>query len=164
MTAACPDSIQIVERSPDHADAARLLAAFYDEQVKRYGFADSIEMNSGEFVPPRGMFVVVYYDGQPVGCAGWRWHDRDSRTVEIKKAFIAPASRGLGIGRQLLDWLERDAVVAGAEQSILETGVRNVEALRLFVSQGYRSADRYVPGRDPAINRAFVRSLVSHDL
>lgn len=164
MTGARPDSIWIAERSPDHADASGLLAAFYEEQVKRYGFADSIEMNENEFVPPGGMFVVAYHDGQPVGCAGWRWHDRARRTVEIKKAFVAPASRGVGIGRQLLDWLERHAVAAGAERSILETGVRNVEALRLFASQGYRPVDRYVPGRDPAINRALARSLVSHDL
>lgn len=164
MTGACPDSIRIVERSPDHADAAGLLAAFYDEQVSRYGFADPVELEKDEFVPLNGMFVIAYHDGQPIGCAGWRWHDRASRTVEIKKAFVAPASRKLGIGRQLLDWLECHAVAAGAEQSILETGVRNTEALRLFARRGYEPVDRYVAGRDPAINRAFARSLISDDL
>jgi ribosomal protein S18 acetylase RimI-like enzyme len=69
------------------------------------------------------------------------------------------ASRGLGAGRALLSWLERHALAAGARRAILETGVRNTAALGLFTSAGYRPVDRYVQGRDPAINRAFARLL-----
>jgi hypothetical protein len=36
--------VEITERSPGHEDAARLLRAFYDEQVGRYGFAESIDL------------------------------------------------------------------------------------------------------------------------
>ena len=164
MTPQGVGSFEIAERSPGHPDAAGLLRAFYDEQVGRYGFADSVDLESGEFARPAGAFVVAYQDGQPAGCGGWRWYDRAARTVEIKKTFVIPASRGLGVGRALLSWLEEDAVFAGAERAILETGVRNTAALGLFASQGYQPTDRYVPGRAPEINRAFARSLVSHDL
>lgn len=140
-----------------------MLRAFYDEQVGRYGFAESAELSPREFVPPEGVFVVVYHSGDPVGCGGWRWHDRGTRTVEIKKTYIAPASRGLGAGRALLSWLERHAVAAGADRAILETGVRNTAALRLFASAGYLPVARYVPGRDPEINRAFARRLTTRD-
>ena len=84
-----------------------------------------------------------------------------AHTVEIKKNCVAPEWRRLGAGRALLSWLERHAVAAGARQAVLETGVRNTAALSLLTSAGYRPVDRYVDGRDPAINRAFARSLVS---
>jgi len=153
------DLIDLVERSPAHADVVGLLRAFYAEQVSRYGFADSIALGDDQFARPRGVFVVVYDDGGPAGCGGWRWHDVGSRTVEIKKTFVVPASRGRGIGRTLLCWLEREAVAAGAVRAILETGVRNAEALGLFASQGYEPVASYVPGRDPEVNRAFARDF-----
>ena len=151
--------VQITERPPAHPDASRLLRAFHREQVDRYGFADPIELNS--CAPPGGVFAVVYRGGAPVGCGGYRWFDPAAGTVEIKRVYIVPASRGRGTGRALLTWLERNAVAAGAHRAILETGVRNTAALGLFTSAGYRPVDRYVQGRDPQINRAFARSLVS---
>jgi GNAT superfamily N-acetyltransferase len=117
--------VRIVECRPGHPDAAGLLRAFHREQLERYGFADPIELDSGEYTPPRGLFAVVYQDGAPVGCGGYRWFDRAARTVEIKRMYLTPASRGHGAGRTLLCWLEHHAVRAAAHRAILETGVRN---------------------------------------
>ena len=103
----------------------------------------------------------MYWDGRPAGCGGYLWFDHSSQTVEIKKVYVAPGARGLGAGRALLSWLERHAAAAGARRAILETGVRNTAALRLFTAAGYQPVDRYVDGRDPKINRAFARTLAS---
>ena len=151
--------VQITERRTAHPDASELLRAFHREQVDRYGFADPIELNSAEYAPPNGVFAVVYQDGVPIGCGSYRWFDRAARTVEIKRMYLTPASRGHGAGCALLTWLEHHAARAGARRAILETGVRNTAALGLFTSAGYRPVDRYVEGRDPQINRAFARSL-----
>jgi GNAT superfamily N-acetyltransferase len=156
--AACA-RIKVAECIPTQPDATRLLDSFYREQVARYGFADPIEMTPGEYTAPRGVFVVACQCDVPVGCGGYRWFDRAARTIEIKKTYVLPASRGHGVGRVLLSWLERHAVAAGARRAILETGVRNTAALRLFTTSGYQPTDTYVEGRDPAINRAFARSL-----
>ena len=153
--------IEIAERSPAHPDAARLLREFYREQMVQYGFADPVELSSCEYQAPNGVFAVVYLGTVPAGCGGYRWFDRAARTVEIKKTYVVPGSRRLGAGRALMSWLEQHAVAAGARRAVLETGVRNTAALSLFTSAGYRPVDRYVDGRDPAINRAFARSLVS---
>jgi ribosomal protein S18 acetylase RimI-like enzyme len=72
---------------------------------------------------------------------------------------MIPAFRGCGAGRALLSWLEHHATANGARRAILETGIRNAAALRLFTSTGYGPIERYVDGRDPAINRAFVKSF-----
>jgi GNAT superfamily N-acetyltransferase len=153
--------VRITECRPGHPDVARLLRAFHCEQVDRYGFADPIELNSTKYAPPHGLFAVVYQDGTPVGCGGYRWFDRATRTVEIKRMYLTPASRGHGTGRALLSWLEEHSVGAGAQRAILETGVRNTAALALFTSAGYRPIARYVEGRDPEINRAFARALTA---
>jgi GNAT superfamily N-acetyltransferase len=127
--------------------------------VDRYGFADPFELNAEEYTPPQGVFVVASRGAATVGCAGYRWFDRPARTVELKRLYIVPASRGHGTGRTLLSWLEQHAIAAGAQRAILETGIRNTAAIALFTGAGYRPVERYVEGRDPEINRAYARSL-----
>jgi GNAT superfamily N-acetyltransferase len=151
--------IRITERSPADPDALQLLQAFHAEQMDRYGFADPIDTDSYEYAPPNGVFIVAYQDAVPVGCGGYRWFDQKAHTVEIKRGYVVPASRGHGTGHALLSWLEQHAAAAGARRAILETGVRNTAALSLFASAGYQPVDRYVEGRDPEINRAFARAL-----
>lgn len=158
-----PGRIELAVRPVTHPDAARLLGEFYADQVGRYGFAESVDLDPAEYADPCGSFVVAYNSASAVGCGGWRWHDRQSGTAEVKKLYVVVAVRGSGAGRALLAWLERDAARAGARRVILETGVRNTAAQVLFVSAGYRPAPRYVPGRDPAINRAFARILPDLD-
>ena len=149
----------LLDRRTDHPDAARLLQAFYDEQVDRYGFADPVDLDPHAYTPPNGTFLVAYARGWPVGCCGCHWYDRGTGTVEIKKAYLVPSVRGRGLGRALLARLEAWATVAGARRVILETGVRNIAALTLFAGSGYEPTARYVADRDPRINRAFEKLL-----
>jgi GNAT superfamily N-acetyltransferase len=153
--------IDIAERLPAHPDASELLQAFYREQVGRYGFADPVELDSSEYAAPNGVFVVAYRCAVPVGCGGYRWLDRSACTIEIKKAYVLPGSRGQGAGRAVMSWLERHAIAGGARRALLETGVRNTAALHLFTRAGYQPTDGYVEDRDPAINRAFAKPLTS---
>jgi GNAT superfamily N-acetyltransferase len=136
-----------------------MLRAFYDEQVGRYGFAEPIDLVPDEYAEPNGVFVVVYDGERPVGCGGCRWYDRNAGTAEIKKTFLLPEVRGHGVGRTLLSLLESQAAEWGAQRIILETGVRNAAALALFAASGFQPTARYVPERDPQINRAFVKHL-----
>jgi GNAT superfamily N-acetyltransferase len=153
--------LELVERPYDHPDADRLLKQFYNEQVNRYGFAEPIWVESETYVRPNGVFVIAYVDGRPGACGGFRWYERSTGTVEIKKFFTVPELRQYGIGRRLMHWLEGCAEQEGAEQIILETGVRNEAAVRLFRDLGYSPIDRYVPSRDPRVNRAFAKVLIN---
>ncbi|MFK3984990.1 GNAT family N-acetyltransferase [Micromonospora sp. NPDC050397] len=148
-------------RPYDHPDAARLLRAFYEDQVSRYGFAEPVDADPAGYAPPRGVFLVVYREHAPIGCGGYRWFDRTNGTIEIKKTYTIPEVRGTGVGRVLLSALEQHGVMNGASHSILETGVRNHAALALFRSLGYQPTHTYVASRDPKINRAFVKTLIS---
>jgi GNAT superfamily N-acetyltransferase len=151
--------VAFVPRRVDHPDAAKLLKAFYDEQVGRYGFAESVDLNPDSYDLPHGIFVVIYDRGRPVGCGGCRRLKTTGDTVEIKKTYLVPDVRGRGLSRRLLGWLEDRAELLGGHRIILETGIRNAAALALFRSSGYTRTESYVPGRDPSINRAFVKTL-----
>lgn len=161
MTDAGVISFELVERTVDHSDAVSLLSRFHQEQLGRYGFAESVDLPVVDYADPNGVFVVAYERELPIGCGGWRWFDRGSATIEIKKTYLVPAARGQGIGRSLLAWLEFAAAERGGARVVLETGVRNTSALSLFLDAGYKPIEGYVPGRDPAINRAFVKGLPS---
>lgn len=150
---------RIAQRAYDHSDARALVTQLYDDQVVRYGYADPVEADPDLYRPPRGLFLVGYYDRRPVCCGGFRGYRPG--IVEIKKMYTIPELRGRGLGVAIIEELERNAIAAGAQRAILETGVRNTAALGLYDQAGYRPTARYVQGRDPAINRAFVKDLTN---
>ncbi|MGP4104006.1 GNAT family N-acetyltransferase [Nonomuraea sp. KM90] len=145
----------------DHPDAVTLVRALYDDQVARYGYADPAEAPPALFTPPHGLFLVCYVGDMAVACGGYRAHRPVADTVEIKKMYTRPDHRGRGLGRRILDHLEQHARAHGAKWAILETGVRNDAARALYETMGYQPTNRYVADRDPAINRAFLKSLSS---
>lgn len=86
--------------------------------------------------------VVVAYDQElPVGCGCFRIYDR--ATVEIKRMFVRPEYRGGGAAALLLGELERWAIENGHQRAVLETGVRNPEAIRFYTKSGYARIENY---------------------
>jgi GNAT superfamily N-acetyltransferase len=152
-------TVEIVEQAYDHPDTIRLVQALYDEQVNRYGFADPVAADPAEYAPPHGLFLIAYLNGVPSACGGYRTYDPATATIELKKLYTTPQLRGKGLGRQLSTRLEQHAADHGARRAILETGVRSHGALALFRRAGYQPTAGYVTGRDPTINRAFVKDL-----
>lgn len=103
-----------------------------------------------QFVPPRGVFLVVEgadLDGNAadVGCGGIRRLQTlhgdsapdDPVRFEVKHLWLEPHTRGLGYGRALLRELERRAVALGAEQLVLDTNDSLTAAAGLYRSSGF---------------------------
>src|SRR6266513_3988461 len=88
-----------------------------------------------DFTPPQGLFVVATLNGEPVGCGALRCRP-DYR--EIKRMWVAPASRGLGIGKRILQRLEALARKRRVSLLRLETNKALTEAQALYRSSGYR--------------------------
>ena len=78
--------------------------------------------------------------------------------AEVRKMYVLPDYRGLGLGRRILAQLEQHAIDQGARRLILETGALNGAAVGLYVAVGYRPIPSYVPGRR-STNRAFAKPL-----
>ena len=128
----------------DHPDVQALLPRLQREYVRRYGAEDDTPLTAAELSPPDGVFLLIRRDGAPLAMGGWRRHDelRSGRVpgehaVEIKRMYVVPEARGLGLARRLLAELERLAIAAGADWMVLESGQAQPEALSLYRTAGY---------------------------
>lgn len=79
--------------------------------------------------------VVLYEDGNPAGCGAIKQYSPN--TVEVKRMFILPESRGRGMASKILTELENWASEMYYTKCILETGKRQPEAINLYQKNGY---------------------------
>jgi DNA-binding MarR family transcriptional regulator/GNAT superfamily N-acetyltransferase len=132
-------SAQIKSVDPEHADARYCLAEYVAELNRRSerGFDPSVGATAlpHEVRLPAGEFFVVYLHGEAVGCGAVKHHS--DAPAEIKRMWIAPTARGLGLGRRLLKRLEACAVAGGARVARIETSEILVEAISLYLSTGW---------------------------
>ncbi len=82
------------------------------------------------------------------------------RTAEIKRMYVVSHVRRTGLARAMLAHLEATARAAGAEAMVLETGLRQPEAITLYESAGYTPVPGFGFYKDEPLSRCFARSLV----
>tara|TARA_R110000787_G_scaffold199216_2_gene310256 strand:+ start:1216 stop:1665 length:450 start_codon:yes stop_codon:yes gene_type:complete len=85
--------------------------------------------------------VVAYKEGIPIGCGAFRKVDDSS--VEIKRMYVKPNERGSGVAKEILNFLEIWAKENKFQKCILETGDRQVEAIRFYQKLGYYRIQNY---------------------
>jgi GNAT superfamily N-acetyltransferase len=159
----------IVRVSLTHEHAQRLVAEVQAEYVVRYGSEDATPLDPAEFDPPAGAFFVAYRDGEPVATGAWRLRDDvvvfgTRRTAEVKRMYVAPGARGLGVARRLLARLEVTAAAGGAEAMILETGTAQPEAMALYESSGYARIESFGHYKWSPQNRCYAKRLASRQV
>ena len=138
-------AVEIQADASDSADARWCLALYFRELAGRFeaGFdpARSISANAAELTPPAGAFVIARLHGQSVGCGALKVKDRN--IGEIKRMWVSPAARGLGVGRRILDKLEALAREFGVSVLRLETNRTLKEAQALYRSCGYLEVEPF---------------------
>ncbi len=85
--------------------------------------------------------VVAYENEVPVGCGAIK--ALDDNTFEIKRMYVLPAYRGKGIAQDILTALEAWAQQLGADRCILETGLKQPQAIALYKKSGYHITENY---------------------
>jgi DNA-binding MarR family transcriptional regulator/GNAT superfamily N-acetyltransferase len=138
-------AVQVAVRDPRHPDARSCLRAYVAELGRRFegGFdpARSIPAEDAELTMPAGLFLVASLHGEPVGCGALKLHG--GGPAQIKRMWVAPAVRGLGLGRRLLAELEAHAAASQARVLRLETNQALTEAISLYRAAGYREVDAF---------------------
>jgi GNAT superfamily N-acetyltransferase len=121
-------------RSPE---AQALIAALNAELGARYPEqgATHFRLDEDEVAEGRGVFLVAYRDGEPVGCGAVR--TIGDATAEVKRMYVVPSARAGGLGRRILEALETEARALGATALVLETGARQAAALALYERAGF---------------------------
>ncbi|MFG2847049.1 GNAT family N-acetyltransferase [Kitasatospora sp. NPDC048296] len=125
---------------PDHPDGRHCLRSYYAEIQERFetGFDPALSLlpDAGELRPPHGLFLVARLHGEPIGCAGLKLPPDASG--EIKRMWVAPHARGLGLGRRFLAELETRAARHGRTVLRLDTNKALTAAIGLYHSCGYQ--------------------------
>ncbi|WP_351226921.1 helix-turn-helix domain-containing GNAT family N-acetyltransferase [Streptomyces sp. NPDC002133] len=125
---------------PDHPDAEHCLRSYFTELQDRFetGFdpARSLLPDAGELRPPHGLFLLARLHGEPVGCAGLKLPP--GAPAEIKRMWVAPHARGLGLGRRFLTDLEARAARNGFDVLRLDTNKALGAAIGLYRSCGFQ--------------------------
>jgi DNA-binding MarR family transcriptional regulator/GNAT superfamily N-acetyltransferase len=131
--------ITISIEDPRSADARWCINRYFAELAQRFdsGFDPglSIPADDDELTPPLGLLLVARLRERPVGCGALK--HRPNAPTELKRMWVDPEARGLGLGRRLLRELERHAAAAGVSTVRLETNRSLVHAIQLYRSAGY---------------------------
>ncbi|ACA16236.1 transcriptional regulator, MarR family with acetyltransferase activity [Methylobacterium sp. 4-46] len=153
------DRIRIEEADPRGAAARRCLEAYYAELARRFarGFdvALSRDPDAQDMTRPRGAFLVALSDGLPLGCVGLK--GSGGALAEIKRLWVSPAARGLGLGRRLMAAAEEAARDLSIRTLRLDTHSALPEALALYRGTGWVEIGRF--NDDPYPDHFFEKSL-----
>jgi GrpB-like predicted nucleotidyltransferase (UPF0157 family)/ribosomal protein S18 acetylase RimI-like enzyme len=117
-----------------------LYADFIREADSPLGAAVDLEREiaagpPANLAPPHGVLLLARIDGDPAGLGGIR--HLDAPAAEIKSMYVAPAYRGLGLGRLIVDRLERIAAEHGCRATRLDTSAYLTAAVALYRAAGY---------------------------
>ncbi|MFD4635139.1 GNAT family N-acetyltransferase [Streptomyces sp. NPDC058284] len=150
-----------------HPDAIRLNDHVQLEYAERYGDeGDITPLDPTMFEPPRGLYLIAYDEhGTALATGGWRGMDENGEgyqdgDAELKRMYVTPEARGLGLARRILAALEEDARAAGRVRMVLETGTKQPEAIALYTSSGYTPAPaKFGLYRFDDLSRCYAKAL-----
>jgi putative acetyltransferase len=133
-------SSEFIRTTSEHPDFRKLIRALDEDLYQRNGEAQK-QYEQYNRIDKIKHAIVVYFDDKPVGCGCFKRFD--DQTVEMKRMFVIPEMRGKQLAAQMLQELEKWAVAEGFAKAVLETGVRQVEAQRLYLVAGYSKTENY---------------------
>lgn len=136
------EKIKVVKTTSENTDFIFLTGTFdaylwdrYPELKKDYWGNNVIEFNAN--------VLIVYLDEKPVACGCFKKYNEKS--VELKRMFVLPEVRGLGLAQLVIKELEAEAKNQGFEVLILETLYKQIEAINLYQKTGFKIVENYEP-------------------
>jgi DNA-binding MarR family transcriptional regulator/ribosomal protein S18 acetylase RimI-like enzyme len=137
--------VEVAIEDPRSPAARYCLESYYAELNSRFdtGFDPerAISTTAEELTQPAGLLLVARLHGEPIGCGALKL--QGDVPFYVKRMWVAPEARGLGVGRRILRELEDHARRRGAEIVHLETNKTLREAATLYRSAGYVEVDPF---------------------
>ena len=153
-----PKNITVSLADPRQAEIRALIESLDIYMLGLYPAESTHRVDATTLSSQNARFFAALLDGIVVGCGGIMLeHDY----AEIKRIFVSPQARGLGVGRKLLETLETEARQLGFNLLKLETGIYQPEALALFKAMGFIPHLNFgdYPDNDP--NSIFMEKRIS---
>ena len=152
---------EIVAESPDSPETRQLIAELEAVLNPLYALESrhglSVERLLREGVP----FFVTRHDGQPAGCGGVQLFGTEYG--EVKRMYVRPPFRGLGLGRLMLEHLASYCRQHGVTVLRLETGIYQVEAIGLYERYGFQRIAPFGPYRVDPVSLCFEKRLAEYN-
>jgi putative acetyltransferase len=126
---------------PDTADARALIAELDAYLIPLYPPASHHGYPVEKLIAEAVDFFIVRCEGVAAGCGGIKFYDLEY--AEIKRMYVRPPFRGLGLGRAIMACLEEHAALRGLGILRLETGIRQAEAIGLYERMGYQQREPF---------------------
>lgn len=150
-------AITITEERPDSADAIQLideleatLAPHYPAE-SRHGYSVNKLLQEGV------IFFVVRHDTTPAGCGGVQFFGNDY--AELKRMYVRPRFRGLGLAKQLANHLARYSLQHDVTLLRLETGIYQTAAIGLYERMGFHRIPPFGDYKDDPLSVFFEKPL-----
>jgi DNA-binding MarR family transcriptional regulator/GNAT superfamily N-acetyltransferase len=154
-------AIQLDPCDLQHPHVRWCLQSYFAELADRTGgsfdAAHVLPVRDDELIPPAGLMLIATLHDEPVGCGAVKFPG--GGLAELKRMWVAPRVRGLGLGRRLLTELEAHAVARQARTVRLETNGALQEAIGMYRAAGFREVPAF--NDEPNAHHWFEKTLAS---
>ena len=151
-------SVIISEERPDSADAIQLIDELQSHLNPEKYPAESKHGYSVDKLLREGVIFFVMRQAEiPAGCGGIKLFGREYG--EVKRMFVRPQYRGLGLGKLMLDRLVEYAQERRVSVLRLETGIYQTDAIRLYERYGFERRDPFGEYKDDPLSIYFEMQL-----
>jgi GNAT superfamily N-acetyltransferase len=159
VTPGAPLALRIVEVDPQGPDA---LALLYEAALEARALYPELTAADAPWptnppTPPGGIYLIAYDGGRPLACAALR--PLDGAVVEVRRMFVTTAARRRGVARQVLAALEAAARRLGYTTMRLQTGNRQLPAMRLYLDAGFTRVPPFVHHVDDPTSVCFEKRV-----
>jgi len=137
----------------------RLMDELSDELERITGDSGRARFNEADLEGDRAVFAVCRYDDEPVGCGGLR--EMSTETAEFKRIYARSTTRGLGVGGNILSYLEGQAAALGYREVVLATRQVNTNAVSFYLHKGYEVCEGYGVYREVPEAVCFRKEIAS---
>lgn len=153
------DEITFAQADPRSETALYCLNEYYAELDRRIDIGFDVNLSADpdatDMMAPRGTFLLAMSDGLPLGCVGLKGTDKGY--AEIKRLWIAPSARGLGLAKRMMEQVETAARDLGITLLRLDTNAGLPEAVKLYETSGWTQIERF--NDDPYPTHFFEKAL-----
>lgn len=108
---------------------------------------EMLDFPGGRYVKPDGAFFLALYEGRPAGCIGIKRYDND--TCEMKRMYVKPEFRQLGIGVELCRVAIDTAKDYGYASMLLDTNKEMPAAISIYDKLGFTEIPAYCENENP---------------
>jgi len=108
-----------------------------------------------EYLPPNGgLHLAIDTEQKLLGCVFLKMIRKDA--CEVKRLYVRPSARGMGLGRKLMESILKDARNLGAESVLLDTGIYDTAAQALYLKLGFRKIEYYPEGENDPLLQPYL--------